>query len=232
MISPLSIVLPCLNEGAGIAATLTALNPLRERGVEVVVVDGGSSDDTPARAAPLADRVITAPRGRASQMNAGADAARGSVLLFLHADCRIPADADRLVIDGLAASVRRWGRFDVAFDGDHPCMRVVACMMNWRSRLTGIATGDQGIFIERALFLAQGGFPVIPLMEDIALCTRLKVLDPPLCLSSRITTSARRWEQRGIFRTILLMWRLRAAYRLGVDPAKLALRYDSVRQRY
>lgn len=230
MISALSIVVPCLNEAAAIASTLARLQPMRQRGVEIVVVDGGSSDDTPGLAAPFADRVVTAIRGRASQMNAGAAAARGSVLLFLHADCKLPADADRHINNGLAASGRRWGRFDVAFEGHNPCMRVVAFMMNHRSRLTGIATGDQGIFIERDLFLAHGGFPVIPLMEDIALCGRLKA-NPPLCLPDRIMTSARRWEQRGILRTIWLMWRLRSAYYFGADPAKLASRYDSVRQR-
>ena len=227
----LSIVMPCLNEAAGIAATLTRLQPLRARGIEVVVVDGGSSDDTLRLATPLADRAIVAPRGRASQMNAGAAIARGGALLFLHADCTLPAGADRLIIDGLAAGAKHWGRFDVAFDGAHACMRTVACMMNWRSRLTGIATGDQGIFVKRDLFLAHHGFPDIALMEDLALSKRLRIHSAPLCLAERITPSARRWEERGVARTILLMWRLRLQYFFGVDPAKLALRYDSVRSR-
>lgn len=231
MSTTLSIVMPCLNEAAGIAATLERLQPLRARGVEVVVVDGGSSDDTMRLATPLADRAIAATRGRAWQMNAGAVVARGGVLLFLHADCRLPAHADHLIIDGLAASGRRWGRFDVAFAGDQPRMRVVACTMNLRSRLTGVATGDQGIFVARELFLAHDGFPLIALMEDVALSKRLKMQHTPLCLTERITTSARRWEQRGVLRTILLMWRLRFAYFAGVDPAKLASRYDSVRSR-
>jgi rSAM/selenodomain-associated transferase 2 len=231
MSAALSIVMPCLNEAAGIAAALGDLQPLRERGVEVVVVDGGSSDDTMRLAKPLADRAIVAPRGRASQMNAGAAIARGCVLLFLHADCRLPASADHLIFDGLAASAKHWGRFDVAFDGAQPFMRAVACMMNWRSRLTGVATGDQGIFVSRELFSAHNGFPDIPLMEDIALSKRLNIQNPPLCLSKRIRVSPRRWEERGLLRTVILMWRLRFAYFVGVDPAKLALHYDSVRHR-
>jgi rSAM/selenodomain-associated transferase 2 len=227
----LSIVMPCLNEAAGIAATLAPLQPLRGRGIEVVVVDGGSSDDTMRLAKPLADRAIVATRGRASQMNAGAAIARGDVLLFLHADCRLPASADHLIIDGLATGAKQWGRFDIAFDGAQPCMRAVAQMMNWRSRLTGIATGDQGIFVTRGLFLAHNGFPDIPLMEDVALSKRLKMQNPPLCLTERITASARRWEEHGVLRTILLMWRLRFAYFVGADPAKLALRYASVHRR-
>jgi len=227
----LSIIIPCLNEAAGIVAALQALQPLRQRGAEVIVVDGGSSDDSITLATPLADRVLTAPRGRASQMNAGAALARGGVLLFLHADCALPHDADRLILDGLAASGRCWGRFDVSLAGAHPLLKLVAFMMNRRSRLTGIATGDQGMFVTRGLFAAAGGFPAIPLMEDIALSRILKSHGAPLCLSVRITASGRRWEERGVLRTIVLMWRLRLAYFLGADPAKLALRYDGTRTR-
>ena len=227
----LSIIIPCLNEADRIAAALEPLQPLRQRGVEVIVVDGGSSDGSLTLAAPLADRVLTAPRGRASQMNAGAAVARAEVLLFLHADCALPPDADRSVIDGLAASDTRWGRFDVQLDGAHPMLGLIAFMMNWRSRLTGIATGDQGMFVTRELFAAVGGFPAIPLMEDVALSRRLKSHGAPLCLRSRITASGRRWERRGVLRTIVLMWRLRLAYFLGADPADLALRYDGARSR-
>ncbi|MBM3356651.1 MAG: glycosyltransferase [Betaproteobacteria bacterium] len=225
----LSIIIPCLNEAPGITEALRALGPLRARGAEVIVVDGGSEDGTVARAAPLADRMVTAPRGRASQMNAGAAEARGDILLFLHADSALPADADRLIAEGLRRTGRRWGRFDVTISGRHPLFRVIETMMNLRSRLTGIATGDQGMFVTRPLFAEARGFPDIALMEDIALSSRLKRSGPPLCLRQRITTSARRWEKRGIFRTILLMWRLRLAYWLGADPAKLALRYDGNR---
>ncbi len=222
----LSIIIPCLNEAEGIAGTLAALAPLRSRGTEVIVVDGGSRDDTVARAGPLADRVLAAPRGRASQMNAGAACARGAILLFLHADSLLPQAADALIVDGLKRTRRGWGRFDVSIAGGHPLLRLVERLMNLRSRLTGIATGDQAIFVTHSLFTAAGGYPEIALMEDIELSGRLKHYGPPLCLRHRITTSARRWEKHGVIRTILLMWRLRLAYWLGADPGKLAPRYD------
>jgi rSAM/selenodomain-associated transferase 2 len=221
----LSIIIPALNEAEGIAAALQALQPLRAQGVEVVVVDGGSRDDTATLARPLADAVLAAPRGRARQMNAGAAAARGDILLFLHADCLLPAAADGLLIDGLLRARRSWGRFDVRIASRHPMLRIVALLMNARSRLTGIATGDQGIFATRTLFEAVGGFPEIALMEDIEISRRLKKYGPPLCLRHRIAVSPRRWEKHGILRTILLMWRLRLAYWLGADPDKLAMRY-------
>ena len=221
----LSIIMPVLDEGEGIAGALDALAELRGLGVEIIVVDGGSHDATVQRARLRADQVLTAPRGRALQMNAGAAKAAGDVLLFLHADTGLPREAERLVLDGLARSGRGWGRFDVTIDGRHPMLRLVAAMMNLRSRLSGIATGDQAIFVKRELFQAAGGFPEIPLMEDIALSKRLKRLRRPLCLRERAITSGRRWETHGVFRTILLMWRLRLAYFFGADPAALAGRY-------
>jgi rSAM/selenodomain-associated transferase 2 len=221
----LSIIIPVLNEAANITATLEALAPLRARGAEVIVVDGGSGDDTMALAAALADQVIATPRGRATQMNAGAALARGDVLLFLHADTRLPADADRLVRDGLAQPRRVWGRFDVAIEGAHPLFPVIAFFMNARSRLTGIATGDQAMFVTRKAFAAVGGFPKIALMEDITLARSLKRVSRPLCLSGRVTTSGRRWEKRGVVRTVLLMWWLRLAYFFGASPEDLARRY-------
>jgi len=222
----LSIIVPCLNEGEGIAGALAALAPLRARGTEVIVADGGSSDGTADRAAPHADTVISAPRGRAAQMNAGAARARGEILLFLHADSLLPDAADALIIEGLTRTRQGWGRFDVTIAGHHPLLRVVERLMNLRSRLTGIATGDQAIFVNRSLFTAAGGYPDIALMEDVALSKQLKRFGPPLCLRHHLTTSGRRWEKRGVLRTILLMWRLRLAYWLGADPGKLAVRYD------
>lgn len=221
----LSIIIPCLNEADGIAATLAALQPLRRRGAEVIVVDGGSRDETTALARPLADAVVDAPCGRALQMNAGAARARGEILLFLHADCRLPDAADGLIIDGLRRARKNWGRFDVVIAGRHPLLKMVAACMNLRSRITGIATGDQGIFVTRTLFEAAGRFPEIALMEDIALCSRLRHFGAPLCLRHHLSTSGRRWEKHGVLRTIFLMWRLRLAYWLGADPHKLALRY-------
>jgi len=220
----LSIVIPVLDEAAGIESALQALSTYRTRGVQVIVVDGGSRDGTVALSRPFVDQVVSTPRGRAVQMNAGAAAARGNILLFLHADTRLPDDADRLVIDGLACSSCVWGRFDVRFDSGR-LMRFVAAMINLRSRLTGIATGDQAIFVTRTTFAAAGGFPPIALMEDVALSARLKRIGRPLCLRARVTTSARRWRGHGTLRTLLLMWRLRLSYFLGADPAKLAQSY-------
>jgi rSAM/selenodomain-associated transferase 2 len=224
----LSIIVPALDEAAGIAPALTALAPMRRRDCEVIVVDGGSRDGTADLARPLADRVITAPRGRATQMNAGAAIAQADVLLFLHADTRLPPDADRRVRDGLARSGRAWGRFDVRIEGRHPLLALIAGAMNLRSRLTGIATGDQAMFMTRAAFAAAGGFPDIALMEDVAFSARLKALGRPLCLRERVVTSGRRWESRGVIATIALMWRLRLAYYFGAKPAALAKQYGYV----
>lgn len=220
MAARLTIVVPVLNEARGLAQSLQALAPLRLRGHEVIVVDGGSDDASAERAAPLADRVLHAPRGRALQMNAGARAATGAALVFLHADTRLPCNADELIFAALKNHV--WGRFDVAIAGRHPMLRVVAAAMNLRSRLTGIATGDQAIFVRGDAF---PGFPEIALMEDIALSRVLKRSGPPACLEDRVRTSGRRWESRGVLRTILLMWRLRALFWLGVAPERLARRY-------
>ena len=220
----LSIVIPVLDEAAAIGTTLERLAPLRARGVEVIVVDGGSRDGTAALARAGADAVVDAARGRARQMNAGAAIARGDVLLFLHADTWLPDDADRLVLDAIAAGAS-WGRFDVRIIGRHPMLRVVAGAMNLRSRLTGIATGDQAIFVRRALFEGIGGFPDQPLMEDIELSLRLRRTARPACLRARVQTSGRRWETRGVWRTILLMWRLRWRYWRGEPARSLAEDY-------
>jgi rSAM/selenodomain-associated transferase 2 len=218
----LSIVLPVLDEAAGIVATLESLAPLRARGAELIVVDGGSRDATVARAQALADRVIDGPRGRARQMNAGAAVARAPTLLFLHADTRLPEGADGLIAQALGVAPLAWGRFDVTIDGRSRMLGVVAAMMNLRSRLSGIATGDQAMFMTRAAFEKAGGFPDQPLMEDIELSVRLRRLSAPVCLRERVVTSGRRWEQRGVWRTIVLMWRLRLLYALGVSADRLA----------
>lgn len=221
----ISIIIPCLNEAAVIADCLQALAPLRARGAEVIVVDGASHDNTVALAQPLADQVIGAPRGRALQMNAGAAAARGEVLLFLHADCRLPAHADALIIDGLTRARKTWGRFDVTLTGTRALLKVVGTLMNWRSRLTAVSTGDQGLFVTRSLFEAAGQFPVIPLMEDVAFTKTLKRYGAPLNLRHCMRVSGRRWEKHGVLRTVWLMWRLRWQYWRGTDPRKLAQQY-------
>jgi rSAM/selenodomain-associated transferase 2 len=222
----LTIVIPVLDEAAIIAGTLAALAPLRARGAEVIVVDSGSCDGTPLLAAPLADHVITASPGRGAPMNAAAALGSGDALLFLHADTALPDDADRLI--DAALSQRAWGRFDLRIAGRHPLLAIIARMINWRSRLTGVATGDQAIFVRREAFVAVGGFPDLPLMEDIAISRRLKRVCRPFCISAPVITSGRRWEHHGVGATILLMWRLRLAYYLGAEPARLALRYGPV----
>jgi rSAM/selenodomain-associated transferase 2 len=226
----LSVIMPVLNEADGIEEALGALAPLRARGVEVVVADGGSSDATVALARPLADIVIAAPRGRGTEMNAGAAASGGEVLLFLHADTRLPPQADALIRDGVARSGCPsgpfWGRFEVRIAGAHPLFPVIAAAMNLRSRLTGIATGDQAIFMSRAAF--GQGFPDIALMEDIAMTKRLKRTGRPLCIAAPAVTAGRRWEKHGVMRTILLMWWLRLAYFLGANPTWLARSYGYV----
>ena len=224
--------MPVLQEGATLVQRLRALRPLQARGARLVVVDGGSTDATWAQARRHADLVLCAPRGRASQMNAGAQALLAdpaiTTLLFLHADTVLPDDADRWIAEALARqqhAPRVWGRFDARIDGPHPLLRVVERMMNWRSRATGIATGDQALFMQRGAFEAVGGFPAIALMEDIALCAKLKRLSAPACVAIPVHTSARRWEKHGVLRTIALMWWLRAAYFFGTKPHDLALRY-------
>jgi rSAM/selenodomain-associated transferase 2 len=228
----LTIIIPALDEAAIIAAALQALAPLRTRGAEVIVIDGGSRDGTPELARPFADRVVAAPHGRGATMNAGAALGTGDALVFLHADTRLPDNADHLIASALArrAWEHAWGHFDLRISGRHPLLAVVARMINWRSRATGVATGDQAIFVTREAFKTAGGFPDLPLMEDIALSRRLKQQCRPVCVGAPAVTSGRRWEHHGVWRTIVLMWRLRLAYYLGAEPARLALRYGPVPQ--
>jgi len=220
----LSIVLPVLNEAATIGAALSRLPAAEVGHVELVVADGGSRDATVAIAQAHGARVVRSLRGRALQMNAGAHVATGDVLLFLHADTQLPPDAVGLIARAIAAGAQ-WGRFDVRIEGRHPLLAVVAAMMNLRSRLTGIATGDQAIFCTRALFDALDGYAPIALMEDIDFSTRARSQSRPACLRARVSTSGRRWERQGVLRTIVLMWRLRLRYFFGADPRDLARDY-------
>ena len=219
----LAIVVPMLDEAVTLPALLVHIAGWRARGCEVVLVDGGSRDDSVEMARAAGFRVLIAERGRARQMNAGAQACGRALLLFLHADTRLPEAADAMVCAALA--VQAWGRFDVHIDGRPRMLRVVAALMNLRSRLSGIATGDQAIFVRRDVFEAVGGFPDQPLMEDIELSCRLLRVSRPACLRARVRTSGRRWEQRGVWRTIALMWRLRWAYWRGVPAERLAEAY-------
>ena len=223
----LAIVVPVLNEAPTLPAALARLAGLRAQGAVVIVVDGGSMDATVEVATAGADAVLSAPRGRASQMNAGGChplARQADVLLFLHADTRLPDDALALIGGALAAGAD-WGRFDVRIDGRHPLLPMVAAFMNWRSRKTHMVTGDQALFVRRPLWASLGGFPPIPLMEDIELSARLRNHAAPASLAQTVHTAGRRWDDRGFWRTVLLMWRLRAAYAWGGEPTALARRY-------
>ena len=223
----LSIVIPVLNEADGIGGRLAVLQPLREAGAEIVLADGGSTDGTCDLVAGPADRIVAAPRGRGSQMNVGAEQARGDILLFLHADTDLP-DGALTAIEVAVAEGAVWGRFDVRIVGASPLLPVVATLMNWRSRLTGIATGDQAIFATREAFARAGGFPDIPLMEDIAFSSAMCRIARPACLAARVATSGRRWEKHGVWRTIAMMWWLRLRFWLGVSPQTLARKYGYV----
>ncbi len=227
MSNMISVIIPALNEADVIVTTLTGLQAFRRNGHELLLVDGGSRDDTVALAAPLVDQILDSAPGRAIQMNAGARAARGDILWFVHADTVIQIDINRLIPSALRNSKSGWGHFSVRLSGKAPLLRIVEKAMNRRSSITGIATGDQGLFIHRSLFEQLGGYAEIPLMEDIEICRRLKrSAGAPSCLPEKLTTSSRRWESAGILRTILLMWRLRLSYFFGADPNELARRYQ------
>jgi rSAM/selenodomain-associated transferase 2 len=221
----LSVIVPVLNEADGIRAVLACLQPLRALGHELILVDGGSVDDTVAQAKGLVDHLLHAPRGRALQLRAGAEQARGDWLWFVHGDTRVSAAALAVLLRTLADPAVAWGRFDVRLSGQAWSLRMIEWLMNLRSRISGIATGDQALFLRRELYARAGGWPPIPLMEDVALSRTLKRLARPACLRETVLTSSRRWERHGILPTVWLMWRLRLAFALGADPARLARHY-------
>ena len=220
-----SIIIPTLNEEKTIESCLSALQPLRSN-CEIIIVDGGSTDNTIVIAGTLADKAVSSDKGRARQMNNGARYASGNVLIFLHADTSLPENALQLIQQKLNSS-RKWGRFDIQLSGKHFMLKVIAQMMNWRSRLTGIATGDQVIFVTRQAFEKAGQYPEINLMEDIAICKALRKISPPICLKAKVISSGRRWERYGIYKTILLMWNIRLRYFFGADPQILAFLYTN-----
>ncbi len=218
-----SIIIPALNEASSLHALLAALVTHNDV-TEVIVADGGSSDETTSIAVDSGAQLVEGVRGRARQMNAGAAVATGDILLFLHADTQLPGDGIALIKKAIAnGSV--WGRFDLRLSGHHWLLRIVERLINWRSCLSGIATGDQGIFLRRETFDSLRGYAEIPLMEDVELSRRLKQLARPHCIHQPLITSSRRWEHYGIVRTIVLMWQMRLAYFLGASPESLALRY-------
>jgi rSAM/selenodomain-associated transferase 2 len=223
MMPNITIVMPVLNEANILQDRLSTLQAFRNS-CKIIVTDGGSRDESIAIAQPLSDQIIHSPRSRARQMNGGAKLANTEILLFLHADIQLPLNAFEQIIQAIGRGFH-WGRFDVCFDSPRPIFKLIAFMMNARSRLTGIATGDQAMFVTKSAFEKVSGFPDIPLMEDIALSQRLKKLGPPACLKVTVMTSARRWQRDGIFTTILLMWRLRLCYFFGANPENLAKQY-------
>ena len=218
-----SIIIPVLNEENSIKELLQQLQPYRNQGHEVIVVDGGSEDNTVSISESLADKVIQSPPGRAVQMNKGATQAKFDSLWFLHADTLVLNNAVEKIERAL--NTNNWGRFNIKLSGKNILFRVIETMINIRSRLTGIATGDQGIFVNRKLFDSVDGYYEIPLMEDVDLSKKLKMLSKPVCLKERLTTSSRRWEKNGILTTVMLMWKIRFLYWLGVSAERLALQY-------
>lgn len=223
----LSIIIPVLNESRHLLATLKSLTQLTQHDHEIILVDGGSQDNTLAIARPYADRIITSVKGRAQQMNHGARNARGEILWFLHADSLIPDHADQLIVNIMQQTHSAWGRFNIRLSGSKRVFRIIEQFINRRSRLTGIASGDQGIFVLRREFETIDGYADLPLMEDIELSKRLKKISRPACLTQSITTSSRRWESNGVIKTVILMWYLRFAYFIGTPADKLARLYKN-----
>ncbi len=220
-----SIIIPALNEASTIQSCLLGLQSIRNR-AEIILVDGGSTDNTLELAESLVDITIISAKGRAIQMNTGAEIATGDILVFLHADTFLPYDALELLNQAINSENKHWGRFDIQLRGTQYLLKVIATLMNWRSRITGIATGDQVIFVNKTLFDSIGGYPDIALMEDICICTTLKKISPPICLGAKVSSSGRRWEKNGVFKTILLMWCLRLQYFLGARPETLSILYS------
>ena len=219
----ISIIIPTLNEEATIQTLLQQLQTYRQQGHEVIVVDGGSNDETISISKPLADKVISSEAGRAMQMNAGAAQSENEVLWFLHADTLIPSTAVENIQQAL--NKNDWGRFNIKLSGSHFLFRIIESMINIRSCISGVATGDQGIFVNKKTFESIGCYSAVPLMEDVELSKKLKKVSKPVCIKEKLTTSSRRWEQKGILSTVLLMWRLRFLYWLGVSATKLATQY-------
>ncbi len=220
-----SIVIPVLNEAEHIANALDSLSSYRSEGHEIIVIDGGSNDNTVSIAEQYADKVLRSEAGRAIQMNYGIDVAQGDVLLFLHVDTRLPDDAISKIISAIEDGFF-WGRFNVRLSGNRFIFRIIERMMNMRSCVTGVATGDQAIFISRESIDIVGDYPQLPLMEDIVFTKRLRNLGWPACIRCQVVTSSRRWEDKGVFRTMLLMWRLRLLFFMGVPAEKLAKQYQ------
>lgn len=224
----ISIIIPCLNEAVYISATLKRLQGIRKRGHEVIISDGGSTDNTRAITNNLVDHYIDSKSGRSIQMNTGADIASGHILCFLHADTIAPANIDEIIINALTSQNKIWGRFNIRLSGSLWPFRIIEFLINTRSCITGVASGDQGIFISKNIFKNLSGYANIPLMEDIEISKRLRSIEMPACIkNSTLLTSSRRWEANGIIKTVLLMWLLRVRYFFGTPASTLANMYKS-----
>jgi rSAM/selenodomain-associated transferase 2 len=221
----ISIIIPVLNEAPILEEALSRLQGYREKGHEIIVVDGGSRDGSMRIASRLADRVLISGAGRAMQMNTGAENASRPILLFLHADTLLPEDADQLIAASFSRTPDTWGRFDLRLSGKHKLLRIVEWSINWRTAITGVATGDQAIFVSRNTFDRVGAFDDYPLMEDVALSKKLRSRSWPCRVRNPVSTSSRKWEEEGVLKTIMLMWFLRSAFFLGVHPARLVRYY-------
>ena len=222
----ISVIIPALNEVEHIKQSLQSVQSLRKKGHEVIVVDGGSNDETYSIASDMADQIITFSPGRAIQMNAGAKKATGDIFIFLHADTILPDSAEQQILSGVADKHYFWGRFNVRLSGKHCLFRVIEFCMNLRTRFTGIVTGDHALCVSKQLFKKVNGFPEIKLMEEIVISRKLKKIVPPVCLHGTVLTSSRRWEKHGIIKTVLQMWWLRFIFIFGVDPLTLARKYE------
>ncbi|MBT8147397.1 MAG: TIGR04283 family arsenosugar biosynthesis glycosyltransferase [Gammaproteobacteria bacterium] len=219
------MIIPVLNEADLLSQQLQSLQSWRLAGHEIVVVDGGSQGSMESGHRKLTDKILQSRKGRSLQMNAGAQAADGDILLFLHVDTRLPEDALALIEDAMSDISTVWGRFDVRLSGRAAIFRIIERAISVRSHLTGVVTGDQGLFVRRRVFEQVQGFAPVPLMEDVEISKRLKRLAWPVRITRPVITSSRRWEQHGAIRTVLLMWWLRLQYFLGTSPEKLANKY-------
>jgi len=220
----LSVIVPVINEEMNLSRIAGCLRSVIEQGHEVIIVDGGSTDNTLTIAYDITDTIIISKKGRALQMNNGASVASGNVVLFLHADTLLPENVAEIISD-VYVGENFWGRFDVRLSNEKYVYRLIECMMNMRSSLTSIVTGDQAMFFEKNLFDRIGGFPEIALMEDVEISRQLKKISKPVRLKSKVVTSSRRWETNGVVATVLLMWKLRLYYFFGVSPEKLSQMY-------
>lgn len=224
MLNKISIIIPCLNEEENILETLLPLQKSRQRGHEIILCDGGSTDSTITLSTPYVDKIITSNKGRAIQMNNGAASATGNIFCFLHADTIATENIDSLIISALHSN-KLWGRFNIRLNNNKWPFRIIESLINIRSCISGIASGDQGIFIHSSVFNKLDGFKNQPLMEDIELSKRLKKITRPACIKDTLITSSRRWEKHGIIQTVILMWTLRLKYFLGTPVEKLHTRY-------